>query len=291
MIARKPWSPWSAILVGLGALACPAEVSAQLGLPPRPPGAPTGSEVVARIVDLPLAAREDAIVEEVRRGNVPSWLRTMVPVSYRMDAPTGAVTITVRVTPDYLAIGSDADHVLLPLTAHAAQRVADLTGTSLPTTRIVDAVWREAVTRLVPEPIPPSPAMTTVPVFRDHDRVVRRQRDATAHDPGHLIAGHKKDVVLDSAAVAGGRVAIYGWHRPEGDPIQPLYTGHAGCWADYSHGVRLVAREVTIDRTPHDIADVLGDPDRVAFLHEGGRIVPARYDPDGLDSDPCDRER
>ena len=23
-----------------------------------------------------------------------------------------------------------------------------------------------------------------------------------------------------------GKVAIYGWHKPDGKPIQPLYTGH-----------------------------------------------------------------
>jgi hypothetical protein len=38
-----------------------------------------------------------------------------------------------------------------------------------------------------------------------------------------------------------GRVAIYGWHRPDGNPIQPLNTVHGIRYADYSQGVRLVS--------------------------------------------------
>ncbi len=40
---------------------------------------------------------------------------------------------------------------------------------------------------------------------------------------GKLIAGHKKDVVITNRLLTmPKRVAIYGWHRPNGSPIQPL---------------------------------------------------------------------
>jgi len=42
-------------------------------------------------------------------------------------------------------------------------------------------------------------------------------------------------------------VAIYGWHKLDGKPIQPLYTGHVDWYVDYSHGIRLVSRTIYID--------------------------------------------
>ena len=44
-----------------------------------------------------------------------------------------------------------------------------------------------------------------------------------------------------------GKIAIYGWHRLNGAPIQPLSTVHGACYADYSHGIRLVSETVLVD--------------------------------------------
>jgi hypothetical protein len=54
-------------------------------------------------------------------------------------------------------------------------------------------------------------------------------------------------------------VAIYGWHKPDGNPIQPLYTGHVNWYVDYSHGIRLVYRTIYVDKKPMDYIDVLKD--------------------------------
>ncbi|SMG66874.1 conserved hypothetical protein [methanotrophic bacterial endosymbiont of Bathymodiolus sp.] len=78
-----------------------------------------------------------------------------------------------------------------------------------------------------------------------------------------MIAGIKKDVVITgkiSRAEKTDRVAIYGWHRPDGRPIQPLYTGHVNWYADYSHGIRLVYRVVFVDGKPMDYTEVLKSP-------------------------------
>jgi UDP-galactopyranose mutase len=55
-------------------------------------------------------------------------------------------------------------------------------------------------------------------------------------------------------------VAIYGWHKPDGNPIQPLYTGHVNWYVDYSHGIRLVYRIIIVDGKKLDYMDVLKDP-------------------------------
>ena len=54
-------------------------------------------------------------------------------------------------------------------------------------------------------------------------------------------------------------MAIYGWHKPYGNPIQPLYTHHMNWYVDYSHGIRLVYRMVYVDKKPMDYIDVLKD--------------------------------
>ena len=71
-------------------------------------------------------------------------------------------------------------------------------------------------------------------------------------------------MLTPSLARRPGRVAIFGWHHPDGKPIQPLYTGHIATYVDYSHGVRLVWRELEVDGHRRSIGEVLADP----VLHE-----------------------
>jgi len=262
-------------------LSCLAAVPVRaqfLVLPPRPADAPTGTEIARDIRTLDLDARELRIQDEFARGNVPSWLRTLVPVELRRMLDGHEHVVVVRVTPDYVAVGSDDDYFLAPLTPGTAQRIADLAHASLPTPPIVDAVWATAAVRLGPDSIAPSPAMTTVPVFEEHDRLVRARRDRAGLPAGALVAGHKKDVVLTARLdTLPGRVAIYGWHKPDGRPIQPLYTGHIARYADYSHGIRLVSRNVLIDGVEHDMLDVLRDPALAGLLSDDGTLREPRY--------------
>ncbi|HRP08946.1 MAG TPA: ABC transporter permease, partial [Gemmatimonadales bacterium] len=90
---------------------------------------------------------------------------------------------------------------------------------------------------------------------------------------GALVAGHKKDVVvtprLDSLP---GRVAIYGWQKPDGSVIQPLNTSHTTEHVDYSHGIRFVLDEVMVDGTPHELRMLLRDPLLAGLLSDEGPI-------------------
>ena len=74
------------------------------------------------------------------------------------------------------------------MTPLLAQRLADGLGCILPTRRMVDQIYAAATCRLAPAPIPPSPEMTTVPVFALHDSMVTGQRaahPAPAGEPAH----------------------------------------------------------------------------------------------------------
>jgi hypothetical protein len=68
------------------------------------------------------------------------------------------------------------------------------------------------------------------------------------------------------------RVAIYGWHYPDGQPIQPLYVGHVDWYVDYSHGIRLVSQEMIVDGRPMRFSDVLRDMELSALVSDEGPI-------------------
>jgi hypothetical protein len=251
-----------------------------LSIPPRPSDAPGGSVFAHRIEALPLAERETLIEREVLRGNVPDFLRRLHPVA--VPAVIDGITnrAVIYVTPDYLAVGSEENCFLAPLTPQTAQRIADATGCLLPTRWMVDAIHSSAAIKLTPAPIPPSAAMTGVAAFVQHSAMVRRQRwdQWAAHPLGSLVVGHKKDVVLSSRlANAPGKVAIYGWHLPDGRPIQPLYVGHSDTWVDYSHAVRLVHSTAQIDGRPRPLDELLGDPELAVLLSSEGPLLNVRY--------------
>jgi hypothetical protein len=268
------------VLACLAAVLIPGRHAAAqtLALPPRLPSALPGSVIAGEVRDLPLEAREERLYDEIAGGNVPAWLRRLQPVEVQATLGGQTHRVVFRVAPDYLAVGSDDDYLLVPLSPQTAQRLADLVNASLPTPLMADAIWRAAGIRLEPAPIPPSPEMTTVAVFETHARMVRKQRSAAGQPPGVLVAGHKKDVVITARLAASpGKVAIYGWHRPDGTPIQPLYTGHTDRWVDYSHGIRLVSREVMVDGVPRDLPDILGDERLAGLLSDEGTVPMARY--------------
>lgn len=255
-------------------LGCGGHTARVLDLPPRPLDAPGWSALARELRTLDPASREERIHDEIARGNVPGWLRRLRPVQVEADVEGRRRRATFWVTPDYLAVGSDDDFLRVPLSPGTAQRLADLVGGSLPTPLMVDAVWSAADVRLEPAPIPPSPEMTTVPVFEEHDRMVRALRSLREEPPGALVAGHKKDVVVSAGlASAPGRVAIYGWHRPDGRPIQPLYLGHLDTWVDYSHGIRIVHRRVLVDGAPQDLHAALADPATARLFSAEGVVA------------------
>lgn len=242
----------------------------------------SGTEIIGRLASLSLEEREEIVLEEVLRGNVPEFLRRLVPVTIRQDGHTA----TFFATPDYLAIGSDEDYFLVPLTPGVAQRIADRLDCTLPTRKMVDRIWSQAPVKLEPSPIPPGPAMTTVPVFAEHNAAVRKQRDAVIDDfpLGTLVAGTKKDVIL-SRRIFGNfanpavtrPVVIYGWHHTDGTPIQPVYNGHHETYVDYSHGIRLVQNTMLVDGDETTVRDVLRSPALSGLLSDEGVILRARY--------------
>jgi hypothetical protein len=238
----------------------------------------TGSEFAKAIAEKHGPGREQAIEEQFLEGNVPDFLKQLKPV--RMGGQLGngkTVHVTIFVTPDYLAVGSDKDFLLMPMALHTALKVAAACDCTLPTRKMVDAVFRQSDVHLTPEPMQAGPAMRTTAYYVAHDGTIKQQRRSAGAALTALISGHKKDVVLSNRLLHNpGRIAIYGWHRQSGDPIQPLSTVHGSAYADYSHGIRLVSDTVLVDGEARSIYNVLEDPELSGLLTYEGPIKGAR---------------
>lgn len=264
-------------------LSCAVASAADLSLPARSADAPGGSGLARRFEFLSLEDREDEVISEVLKGNVPGASRRFAEIRIRREIGGKEHDLIFYVASDYLAIGGDDDPLLMPLSPPAAQRLADRLGCVLPTRAIVDAIHHAAAVKLPPAPRPAGPAMTQVSEFAAHQQTVGAQlasRDAA----GGLVAGHKKDIVITpELASHPGRVAIYGWHRADGSPIQPLHLGHIERWVDYSHGVRLVRRDMILDGRPVSAESILADPDLCALISDEGPVRQPRYDTDRTD--------
>lgn len=246
------------------------------GIPTRQANALSGSAFISGIMTLPQDQRERAILREMRRGNLPDFLRSLKPIQLSAkDAQGREHRGTVWVTSDYLAVGDSNDYVRMPMNPLTAQRIADLYGFSLPTKKLVDEIYKQAETKLKPENLAPSDKMVSVDYLARHNAMIEAKLVSGAR--GSLIVGHKKDLVLTNRLQdLRNRVAIYGWHRENGAAIQPLSLVHNNLYADYSHGVRLVHGMMQVDGDLKPVAEVLQDPNLAPLLSEEGTLRATR---------------
>jgi hypothetical protein len=244
-------------------------------LPNRPPDAPKGTDFVRQVSVMNDDDREAAIQNQLLIGNIPEFLRRLVPVRLDWQIPgEKLVRLTFCVLPDYLAIGSDKDFLLVPMRLATALTVAARYGFTLPTAKMVDAIYEQSAVHLAPQPLPAGDQMRSTGYYQHHNELVGEQRAAVGGLLGLLTAGDKKDLVITNRLWSNlERVAIYGWHKLDHNPIQPLSTVHGARYADYSHGVRLVSETVYVDGAPRPIFDVLSDPKLSRALNSEGPIA------------------
>ncbi|OCX53640.1 hypothetical protein BEL04_04925 [Mucilaginibacter sp. PPCGB 2223] len=250
----------------------------------RKPAALNGSQFAASISDtgINLAKREKIIFKAIKKGNVPEFYRKLVLVTDSAMIDNKPAKISYYTIPDYIAIGTDTDYFYCPMTPALAQRVANKLKCSLPTRKMVNAIYATASIKLSPMPLLPGPAMTTVPVFVHHNEIVRRQLDSLGNQLMHgaLVAGDKKDVIISNRIyndTSAFHVVIYGWHKKSGKAIQPLYARHLSSWADYSHGIRLIQRTVWVNGKKTSIKKVLRSEHLNVLLSDEGPIKKPFY--------------
>lgn len=188
---------------------------------------------------------------------------------------------------DYFAVGDEDDFVRMPLGGLLAQRLADIKGCHLPTKRMVDLIWKQARVSGVTTPAKPwgppyDASMYSMGRIAAHNDRIQAGLDGVPWK-GALIAGHKKDVVV-SNLLTKGRLAIYGWQRADGTPIQgpkPNATTHEETYSDYSHGIRLIGPTMRIDGKEVTLLSALSHPDWHKLVSDEGELKVLVY--------PCTR--
>jgi hypothetical protein len=243
-------------------------------IPARAPDAPTGSAFIESLVGRSRVEREAAILRELLAGNIPSFLRELRTVSVTGEDGVRH-SVAYQVMPDYLAVGSDQDFVRMPMTPYTAQAFCDAFGVVLPTRKMVNDIWAAATVHLDPRPL--TLERESPLTFLQHHRIIQEQLGGRERDA--FVAGNKKDVVVSNRLLERPqRVAIFGWHYPNGEPIQPLYVGHVDWYVDYSHGIRPVRRSMRVDGSPRRFESILTDPRLAGLLSDEGVLAASRYE-------------
>lgn len=247
----------------------------------------TGSDFVAAYANKGYGAWERAAVDMVRSGSgLVDWPWAPLRLS------DGVNTVDLRVRSDYLAVGTPEDYVRLPLTPRAAQEIANLRGSTLPTPWLDYQIWKAAPVKLDRRAMAPNRG-ANLAQYADHSRLIDAQIAEQGGANGRLVAGHKKDVVV-SRLLRPGKVIIHGWYHPRTDvfddrrawndpspdkqPQQALSDAHGADYVDYSHGIREVDENVLVNGTPRRIDDALRDPAIAKLLSHEGPLTVTRYD-------------
>ncbi len=222
-----------------------------------------GSAFMKRIAGLSLQEREKEIYKALVTGNMPQFLMKSVTITDELPDAAGVLhKVEYQVLPDYLAFGTETDFCRIPMSPNTAQQLSDDFGASLITALVSDRIFEKAAIKLIPfSYLPVGNANESVSKFVEHNSEIEKQFKEAGGKHGDLVAGIKKDVIISARiALQPAKVAIYGWHKPEGKPIQPVYSGHVNWYVDYSHGIRLMNKIVLIDGKPRVIDDILKDP-------------------------------
>ena len=225
----------------------------------------SGTDFYKKVVSMNWQQRDSVAVKEIFAGNIPSFLAKFERVKIEIkDSISGnIINAYIFVSTDYLCIGTDEDWARIPLTPMSAQQIADRFHCFLPTKKIVDEIYNHAKVKL--EPIPMYAFRDSSITMWQHHLMIEGQRKSRKG----LIAGIKKDIILTDRLEQNykpNRVAIYGWHKLDGKPIQSIYTGHVNWYVDYSHGVRLIYNKVLINKKWIHYEDVLNDKALRNFL-------------------------
>ena len=243
----------------------------------KPQASLTGWDFMLKADKMGFWKLEDAIAETVLEGNIPQELRSFRKIVFRTPVVDSVEIlrkphkVEIWVLPDYISIGTSNDFVRMPMGPLAAQRIADSLNCILPTTFLVDRIAEVSQGHLNIFPFRPLGSRNSQPiVYQDSNNAINALYDAKGYKFGQFISGLKKDVVLTYKILTlpgnENRVAIYGWHLPDGKAKQPLHIKHGNFYADYSHGIRMIYRTIKVDGKEYDAREVLESPQLYRLL-------------------------
>lgn len=262
-------------------------------LPPSPPAASASG---GGVLSDDIATREAQILAEVNAGNIDhgwkslSWQKNGHTVSVKVSRRALALTGTWSSSK-----GNSTTRLIPSVSFNTAQKIADSLGAVMLTTKVADEADTQADLRL-----PawakfwqgPGSDETGSKTFRMIEQSNWIESKALGH--GGLVSNEGKDWVLtcrwwSSAEPAWKRhnSANFGGYpgtlkSPGGKSVvQSVGLTHDRFpFVDYSQLVRLMLPTVLIDGVPHDIAEVLADPNLAPLISDEACTMPKPRHPD-----------
>lgn len=254
----------------------------------------TGSEFAKTIEKLRGPEREKVLLDAVEAGEFPNAF-DIGPAGWPSVLIGGRLLI--RVSPDFFAVGTDADPYYIGGSTATAQTIAFAFDSILPSKKIAreisaaaaagghlfslysvnpGAPWYEGDK---PKDIEASGAFTAANVKRN-----KLLSNALGDSRWKvLVDGHAKNILTQAGGLKGscgpqGCVTIYGagGGTVDGWAIQQKFGGHSWDYVDYSHGIRLVSRHAVLDGKDVDLRDLFlsSDPSVVALVSDEGSFDP-----------------
>lgn len=224
----------------------------------------TGSQFIKNNLNIKNNIRDQNILNEFLIGNIPDFLRQFKIINLTLQNDN----LSYLVMSDYLSIGSDSDYVRMPMSPLTAKIIADKYDCILPTKYMVDTIWKNSVNKLQPKPWGPpfDHSMSDTYRYGIHNDTINKQ--LIDKDKSQLTSGHKKDVVINSNLLfVKNKVCIYGWIQPNGIPIQDENcSSHDQYYHDYSHGIRLIAKDMMLNNNLVNAYDILNHKHYYKFL-------------------------
>jgi len=246
-----------------------------------------------------IAERENQILSYIAQGKVDvAW----EPVLVSGNGHNGVVFVSRRP----LALLDGSNRLTFSVTPPTAQKIADLLQGYWLTTKVSDAAYKQADTKL---PVMSRPISSSTAVMLDQNRKIESALEKAGYGGG-LTANEGKDWVLTrrnylpplgTGQDTGGpnynpftdddgesdyrNGANFGWYpggskSPGGaSVIQSVGLAHNMGHVDYSQLVRLMRQEMTVDGKTMSVSQVLADPEYSALLNDEGGIIPLPYHP------------
>ena len=218
---------------------------------------------------------DSLFIDSFFKGQAPEFFFNFRPITVKhTDSLGNNYTIRFYCSPDYVSIGNNTDWARVPITPMAAQLIADSLNCFVPTAKMVNLIYQKSRIKL--QPIPLHTFRDSTITMWQHHLLIEGQRKGKKG----LISGIKKDIVICSMQKLKGkvdRVAIYGWHKLDSKPIQPLYGGHGNWYVDYSHGARMVYRKIKVNGIWMDYTEFFGNELLSKALSDEGADLMLHY--------------
>ena len=210
--------------------------------------------------------RDDAVLLECMKGNVPDWMRTFKPITITDNINS----LTYYVSPDVMSIGNNDNWLRVSFCGISARRLADACGCFLPTKLMSDQIHQNADLKLLPVGMGGSPQMNSTQVLIDHNSEIERQRAGINFN---IISGIKKDIIVHHELLTYiHNICIYGWFNPITNiPIQGAqYEAHSNLYEDYSQCIRLINQKAILNGSEINLYDILNNPQYSHLISDDG---------------------